>query len=102
MAKGKNKQKSKNLEPALEPIPASPRIEEADPERFSALEYLFVNALFWVFCLVNLLVAKWYMGEMTGLFFFFGVMALGFTTVSVIAYLHDRLYRDDRGEIDSP
>ena len=102
MAKGKSKQKSKNLESAPDQVAAPPRIEEADPERFSALEYLFVNALFWVFCLVNLLVAKWYMGETTGLFFFFGVMALGFTAVSVLSYLHDRFYRDDLGEVESP
>lgn len=103
MAKGKGKQKPKAQEPATkEPDAALTPMEEADPERFTAFEYLVVNALFWVFCLVNLLVAKWFMGETTGLFFFFGVMALGFTAACVISYLHDRFYRDDLPETESP
>ena len=101
MAKSKNN--SKNQEPEVKPEPVTPqRIEEADPERFTAFEYLVANAIFWVFCLLNLLVAKWYMGESTGLFFFFGVMAIGFTAACVLSYLHDRFYRDDSPEVESP
>jgi len=102
MAKGKSKQKTKTQESVAELEPVSAPPEEPDPERFTAFEYLVVNALFWLFCLVNLLVAKWYMGEMTGLFFFFGVMALGFTAACVISYLHDRFYKDDMSETESP
>lgn len=83
------------------PLP-TPIVLEADPERFTALEYLVVNAAFWLFCLVNLLVAKWFMGEATGLFFFFGVMALGFTVACVLSYLHDRFYEDDLPGQESP
>lgn len=75
---------------------------EADPERFGALEYFLVNAVFWLFCVVNFFVAKWFMGESTGLHFFFGVMAMGFSVACLISYLHDRFYEDDRPEPESP
>jgi hypothetical protein len=103
MARGKSKSGTKPAIPVREPeLTTAPVVLESDPERFSALEYLIVNAAFWLFCLVNLLVAKWFMGETTGLFFFFGVMALGFTVACVLSYLHDRFYEDDVPDSESP
>lgn len=103
MARGKSKTGTRptESEAVVESIQA-PTVVEPDPERFSALEYLVVNAAFWLFCLVNLLVAKWFMGEATGLFFFFGVMAFGFTVACVLSYLHDRFYEDDLPGQESP
>ncbi|MCG3196370.1 MAG: hypothetical protein GHCLOJNM_00843 [bacterium] len=85
----------------VRPVEAE-RLPEADPERFSALEYLVVNAVFWLFCLVNLWVVQWFMGESTGLFFFFGIMAVGFSAACLLSYLHDRFYEDDLPESESP
>jgi hypothetical protein len=102
MAKGKSKLTAKVGKPESEPEAFVPLSEESDPERFSALEYLVVNAVFWIFCVINLLVAKWFMGEATGLFFFFGIMATGFTAACIISYLHDRFYEDDLPGTESP
>ncbi len=103
MARGKNKSGIKPETPVRAPeIEKAPLPVEPDPERLSALEYLVVNAVFWLFCVINLLVARWFMGEATGLYFFFGVMALGFTFACLLSYLHDRFYEDDLPESESP
>ena len=103
MAKGKSKNR-KTRQPEVEAKPKEPAapIVEADPERFGALEYLAVNMILWVFCVINFYVASYFMGETTGLYFFFGVMALGFTAACLISYLHDRFYVDDLAEKESP
>jgi len=103
MARGKSKTGTRPAEPeAVRETSPAPIVLEPDPERFTALEYLVVNAAFWLFCLVNLLVAKWFMGEATGLYFFFGVMALGFSVACLLSYLHDRFYEDDLPGQESP
>lgn len=103
MARGKGKPLSKTAKETQTIVVDEPyRMEESDPERFSAFAYLVVNAGFWIFCLINLFVAQWFMGEATGLYFFFGVMAVGFTAACLLSYLHDRFFEDDRPEIESP
>ena len=104
MAKGKSKPSAKALKANLEPdrVELASLVEESDPERFTALEYLVVNGVFWVFCVVNLVVAQWFLGEATGLYFFFGIMATGFTVACLLSYLHDRFYEDDLPETESP
>jgi len=103
MAKGKGKQKFDK--PAVNDSPERKptiRIEETDLERFSAFQYMAVNVGFWIFCIVNYFVAKWFMGEGTGLVFFFSVLSIGFTAACVISYLHDRFYEDDLPNQESP
>ena len=103
MAKGKGKQKSEK-QTAPEPKESQPVViaEENDLERFSAFQYLAVNVAFWIFCVVNYFVAKWFMGEGTGLVFFFSVLSVGFTAACIISYLHDRFYEDDLPDPESP
>lgn len=103
MAKGKGKQKIESPgspEPVVSESVSLP--EESDLERFSAFQYLVVNVAFWIFCIVNYFVAKWFMGEGTGLVFFFSVMCIGFTAACMISYLHDRFYEDDLPNPESP
>lgn len=103
MAKGKLKnRKARQGEVEAKPNGPVASTIEADPERFGAFEYLAVNMILWVFCVINFYVAKVFMGETTGLYFFFGVIALGFTAACLISYLHDRFYEDDLPEIESP
>ena len=103
MAKGKGKQKSEN-QTVSEPKENNQTVvvQESDQERFSAFQYLAVNIAFWIFCIVNYFVAKWFMGEGTGLVFFFGVLSVGFTAACIISYLHDRFYEDDLPNPESP
>ena len=103
MAKGKGKQKNSGESPP--PVVEERSIKaplEADRERFSAFQYLVVNLAFWIFCIVNYWVAKWFMGEGTGLVFFFSVICVGFTAACMISYLHDRFYEDDLPNPESP
>ncbi len=103
MAKGKGKQKFENQTPVETVETGSVAFpEESDQERFSAFQYLVVNVAFWIFCVVNYFVAKWMMGEGTGLVFFFSVLSIGFTAACVISYLHDRFYEDDLPSPESP
>ncbi|MCA9439819.1 MAG: hypothetical protein KC964_03365 [Candidatus Omnitrophica bacterium] len=102
MAKGKGKQKSENQTPPSEEKNPVLIPEESDPERFSAFQYMAVNVAFWIFCMVNYYVAKWFMGEGTGLVFFFSVISVGFTAACIISYLHDRFYEDDLPTSESP
>ena len=103
MAKPKGKQKSQNQQPPESQNPGKDFVaEESDLERFSAFQYLAVNVGFWIFCIVNYYVAKWFMGEGTGLVFFFSVLSVGFTVACVISYLHDRFYEDDLPTTESP
>ncbi len=103
MAKGKGKQKSENPStPDTKERTQAAIAVESDLERFSAFQYLAVNVAFWIFCIVNYFVAKWFMGEGTGLVFFFSVLSVGFTVACIISYLHDRFYEDDLPNPESP
>ncbi|HPA46398.1 MAG TPA: hypothetical protein PLZ55_04620 [bacterium] len=63
-------------------------------QRFTAWDYLFANLFFWVFCWLQRTVASYLNGDDMGLSFFFYTMALGFTIVSIVAFIHDLLSGD--------
>ncbi|PKO19806.1 hypothetical protein CVU37_02105 [candidate division BRC1 bacterium HGW-BRC1-1] len=63
--------------------------------RFGAAFYLTANLIFMAFCALQLMLVKAVIGETQGLYFFFGVLVIGFLLVSVFDYAYDRF-------IDSP
>lgn len=67
-------------------------------QRFSFTGYVIINLIFWAYCLIQFLVVKWLIGDMTGLIFFFVVLAVGFTLVSIYDGLYDRLSRPEETE----
>ncbi len=60
-------------------------------QRFTIWDYVFVNLFFWVFCWLQRTVAGYLNGDDMGLDFFFYTMAIGFTVVSIVAFVHDLL-----------
>jgi hypothetical protein len=69
--------------------PLEKQVNEDDLFPFTG--YLIINLIFWVYCVVQLLVTKWLLRETTGLYFFFAVLAIGFTLVSIYDYSYDRI-----------
>ena len=67
------------------------KADSVDPQRFTAWDYVFVNLFFWVFCWLQRTVAAYLNKDDMGLDFFFYTMALGFTVVSIVAFIHDLL-----------
>ena len=59
--------------------------------RFTPAAYLAMNAVFWGFCILNLIFITQTLRESRGLYFFFGILMIGFSAVSVYDYLFDRL-----------
>ncbi|MBM3334753.1 hypothetical protein FJY63_08835, partial [Candidatus Sumerlaeota bacterium] len=53
--------------------------------------YVLLNVLFWLFCAVEVLIVRLWLKEIQGVFFFFGLLAIGFTVVSIYECVHDRL-----------
>ena len=57
---------------------------------FSVGEYAVLNVLFDAFLVVQLLLVYAFVRETRGLFFFFGLLMVGFLLVSVFDYVYDR------------
>ena len=91
MAKRKNKNQVK---------PDSPTGESLQPEALFPLKgYIILNILFWAYCLIQLLVLTWLFRDVVGLIFFFIVLGVGFTLVSIYDYVYDRIaYKKTAGE----
>ena len=53
--------------------------------------YLILNIIFWVYCIIQMLVLRWLFRDTIGLFFFFTVLGVGFTLVSAYDYIFDRV-----------
>lgn len=70
----------------------------------SVKNYIILNLIFWAYCAVQLLVLKWLLQDVAGLYFFFAVLAGAFTVVSIYDYLYDRLTKepDGRDERSTP
>ncbi len=66
--------------------------------RFPFKGYVIINLIFWAYCLIQFLVVKWLIGDITGLIFFFVVLAVGFTLVSIYDGLYERLSRPEETE----
>ena len=67
--------------------PASPAIEP----RVSFMGYVILNLIFWAYCALQLLVLKWLLRDIAGLYIFFAILAIAFTIVSLYDFIYDRL-----------
>ncbi len=65
--------------------------EEAVEGRLSVSGYIILNLIFWAYCAVQLLVLKWLLRDVAGLYVFFAILAVAFTVVSLYDFLYDRL-----------
>ena len=68
---------------------ASPAVSQ-NPELFSIKQYLVMNLVFDAFCILQLIIVKIVIRETRGLYFFFGLLMLGFLVVSIFDYVYDR------------
>ena len=55
--------------------------ETNKPGKITPVTYLVLNLIFWAFCLVQYLAAKYYLGNIEGISMFFAALAIGFTAV---------------------
>ena len=79
--------------------PASPAAQPAgriaiaspdtEPKVFSVKQYALMNVIFDVFCVIQLALVEVVVKETRGLYFFFGLLMLGFLLVSIFDYLYD-------------
>ncbi len=67
-------------------------------QRFTFKGYVIINLIFWAYCLLQFFVVKWLIRDMTGLIFFFVVLAVGFTLVSIYDGLYERFSRPEGTE----
>ena len=67
-------------------------------QRFTVKGYVIINLIFWAYCLIQFFVVKWLMDDVTGLIFFFVVLAIGFTVVSIYDGLYERFSRPEETE----
>jgi hypothetical protein len=63
-------------------------IEAAGP--FSIKAYVIMNVIFDGFCVLQLLLARIFIHETRGLYFFFCLLMIGFLAVSAFDFLYDR------------
>ena len=64
--------------------------EEREP-LFPIKGYIFLNLFFWAFCAGEVLLIKWWLKDIRGVVFFFSLLAVGFTVVSIYDCIYDRL-----------
>ena len=60
--------------------------------------YIWLNVFFWVFCAIEVLVVRWWLEDIQGVIFFFLLLAIGFTVVSIYDCLYDRLAARSRDQ----
>jgi len=53
--------------------------------------YIILNVVFWVYCVIQLVIVSWLFRDIVGLVFFFVVLGVGFTLVSIYDYTYDRI-----------
>ncbi|MCD6385230.1 hypothetical protein J7M23_05575 [Candidatus Sumerlaeota bacterium] len=86
MPKNEKKRSSGGRETPME------RVSSEKP--LSLKNYVILNLIFWAYCAVQLLVLKWLLRDVAGLYFFFAVLAVAFTVVSIYDYLYERLAKE--------
>lgn len=57
-----------------------------------------MNGVFIAFCILQLLFIRITLNEVKGLYFFFGLLIVGFAVVSVYDYIYDRIASTDKDE----
>ena len=65
-------------------------LEDRPAPAFRVKHYLAWIGLVIAFCVVQLLVVRFVLGETQGVYFFFSLLVTGFVLVSVFDYLYDR------------
>lgn len=69
---------------------SSSRLGGATPQLFRVRDYVLLNLIFDLFCILQLILARAVLRETTGLYFFFGLLMVGFLLVSIFDYFYDR------------
>lgn len=87
----KRKRQTASRRPATAAPPPEPEAVDAPRRLFSVAEYLLLNVVFDLFCIVQLVIVRVVLRETRGLYFFFALLMLGFFAVSVFDYIYDRL-----------
>ena len=64
-------------------------------------QYLVMNVVFDSFCLLQLVFTRLIIKETRGLYFFFGLLMIGFLAISIFDYVYDRVRAPDTGTRDS-
>jgi len=101
MAREKRKRRAEQSNEGVKPsAETQKKTDSTDHPRFTAWDYVFVNLFFWVFCWLQRTVAAYLNKDDMGLSFFFYTMALGFTVVSIVAFIHDLLSGEVAKESD--
>lgn len=71
---------------------SSPEVSgHTTPKKLSARSYLLMNGIFIAFCVLQLLFIRMTLNEDKGLYFFFGLLIVGFAVVSAYDYIYDRV-----------
>lgn len=71
---------------------AKPAVTDTRVDRlFSVREYLLLNVIFDAFCVLQLVLVRLFLRETRGLYFFFGLIMIGFLLVSIFDYFYDRM-----------
>jgi len=72
--------------------PHQPPAAESSQEEplFPVRGYVILNVVFWAFCIVEILIIRWWLRDIQGVIFFFALLAIGFTLVSIYDALYDR------------
>ena len=73
------------------PTPETGSEEPGEP-LFPIQGYIWLNLFFWAFCAFEVLLVRWWFKDVRGVIFFFGLLAIGFTVVSIYDCLYDRLH----------
>jgi hypothetical protein len=89
--KKRTEQHPADVQPVIfRPAPQGEQRGPARPRLFTVREYLFLNLLFDAFCIAQLVLARALIRETRGLYFFFGLLMVGFLVVSIFDYVYDR------------
>ncbi len=77
-----------------EESPATPAVaaDEIEVEPlFPVRGYVLLNVLFWGFCALEAVLIRLWLGDIQGVIFFFVLLSIGFTVVSVYDAIYDRM-----------
>jgi hypothetical protein len=72
----------------------APQPESDTP--LTVFQYLVLNAVFYAFCLLVLGIVSLTLQETRGLWYFFGLIMVSFSVVSIYDFLYDRLSRPEK------
>jgi len=66
---------------------------------FSFKDFIIVNGIFWLYCIIQIILIKIFVGELTGMVYFFGVLAIGFTLMYFFNFFFDLFYKGENEEL---